>query len=100
MQILFDKQKTRIAASFLFSPAVGYSSRTGLGPSTIAAEGLNFCVRDGNRCDPFALTTGRVPQIANHGSWNMAEDRPLIEGRTCKASCSAIYIHRTMPDLN
>ena len=23
--------------------------------STISAEGLNFCVRDGNRCDPFAI---------------------------------------------
>ena len=27
-------------------------------PSIIGAEGLNFCVRDGNRWDPFAITTG------------------------------------------
>ena len=27
-------------------------------PSTIGAEGLNFCVRDGNRWDPFAIATG------------------------------------------
>ena len=27
-------------------------------PSTIGAEGLNFCVRDGNRWDPFAIVTG------------------------------------------
>ena len=26
-------------------------------PSTISAEGLNFCVRYGNRCDPFAIVT-------------------------------------------
>ncbi len=23
--------------------------------STIGAEGLNFCVRNGNRCDPLAI---------------------------------------------
>ena len=27
-------------------------------PSTIGAEGLNFCVRYGNRWDPFAIVTG------------------------------------------
>ena len=26
-------------------------------PSTISAEGLNFCVRNGNRCIPFAIVT-------------------------------------------
>ena len=25
--------------------------------STIGAEGLNYCVRDGNRCDSFAIIT-------------------------------------------
>ena len=29
-----------------------------LQPSTIGAERLNFCVRYGNRWDPFAITTG------------------------------------------
>ena len=29
-------------------------------PSTIGAEGLNFCVRNGNRWDPFAITTGNL----------------------------------------
>ena len=29
-----------------------------LQPSTIGTEGLNFCVRDGNRWNPFAITTG------------------------------------------
>ena len=33
----------------------------GLPPSTISAEGLNFCVRYGNRCDPFAFVTGLCP---------------------------------------
>ena len=27
-------------------------------PSTFGAEGLNFCVRYGNRWDPFAIATG------------------------------------------
>ena len=31
-------------------------------PSTIGAEGLNFCVRDGNRWNPFAITTGNLFQ--------------------------------------
>lgn len=39
-------------------PAAGYSSRTGLGPSTIAAGGLNFRVRDENGCFPTAWATG------------------------------------------
>ncbi len=26
--------------------------------STIGAEGLYFCVRNGNRCDPFAIAAG------------------------------------------
>ena len=32
-------------------------------PSTIGTEGLNFCVRDGNRCDPFVITTGNGEHI-------------------------------------
>jgi ferredoxin len=28
--------------------------------STIGAGGLNFCVRDGNRCFPSAITTGKL----------------------------------------
>ena len=34
-------------------------------PSTISAEGLNFCVRDGNRCDTFAI----VAEYFNYGIW-------------------------------
>jgi hypothetical protein len=29
-------------------------------PSTIGATGLNFCVRNGNRCDPSAIATETV----------------------------------------
>ena len=32
-------------------------------PSTIGAEGLNFCVRDGNRWIPFAITTGNLSRF-------------------------------------
>ena len=28
--------------------------------SIFGAEGLNFCVRDGNRCDPFASITRNI----------------------------------------
>ena len=39
-------------------------------PSTIGAEGLNFCVRYGNRWNPFAIATGnciifKVPHLDN-----------------------------------
>ena len=30
--------------------------------STIAADGLNFCVRDGNRCGPAAIDTSNLFQ--------------------------------------
>ena len=43
--------------------AVTYSPRTN--PSTIGAEGLNCCVRDGNRCDPFAIITRQILTIKN-----------------------------------
>ena len=35
-----------------------------LQPSTIGTEGLNFCVRYGNRCDPFVITTGKGDLIS------------------------------------
>ncbi len=40
--------------------ASGYSPRTGLGPSTIAADELNGRVRDGNGCDLIAWDTKTV----------------------------------------
>ena len=33
-------------------------------PSTFGAEGLNFCVRDGNRWDPFAIATGNSVSLS------------------------------------
>ena len=38
-------------------PATTHSP-TGKPGSTIGAKRLNFCVRDGNRCDPLAIVTG------------------------------------------
>ncbi len=35
--------------------AASYSRRAN--PTTIGAEELNYCVRHGNRCDLFAITT-------------------------------------------
>ena len=44
-------------------------------PSTFSAEGLNFCVRDGNRWDPFAIATGnRI---------NFGAEVPLTLTRSC-----------------
>ena len=34
-----------------------------LQPSTIGAERLNFCVRYGNRWDPFAIVTGILLRV-------------------------------------
>ena len=36
-------------------------------PSTIGAEGLNFCVRYGNRWDPFAIATGNCSVCGGRG---------------------------------
>ena len=60
-----DKNKTPRERGFIFSPATGYSPRTGLGPSTIAAGGLNGRVRDGNGCDPAATGTKTVKSLWN-----------------------------------
>ena len=32
-------------------------------PSTFGTEGLNFCVRNGNRWDPFVITTGNCELV-------------------------------------
>jgi hypothetical protein len=31
--------------------------------SIISAVGLNFCVRDGNRCDPYAIATEKLKSL-------------------------------------
>ena len=33
-------------------------------PSTFGTEGLNFCVRDGNRWDPFVIVTGNCELVS------------------------------------
>lgn len=58
-----QKQKTAFEADFaknIIVLALGYSPRTGLGPSTIAANRLNCCVREGNRCTPVAASTKTI----------------------------------------
>ena len=37
-------------------------------PSTIGAEGLNFCVRYGNRWNPFAIITGNCELFSTNSS--------------------------------
>ena len=38
-------------------------------PSTIGTEGLNFCVRSGNRCDPFVIATVNGEHMGNRFSF-------------------------------
>ena len=51
-------KKTPSWVSFLFGIRQCPTLPGRLQPSTIGAERLNFCVRYGNRWDPFAITTG------------------------------------------
>ncbi len=68
------KQKDPIDASDLNAKnetvlAPGYSPRGGLAPSTIAAGGLNCCVRNGNRCGPAAPGTKTMPSFRLVDCW-------------------------------
>ena len=36
--------------------------------STFGTEGLNFCVRNGNRWDPFVITTGNCELVESQGA--------------------------------
>ena len=36
--------------------------------STFGTEGLNFCVRNGNRWDPFVITTGNCELVDSQGA--------------------------------
>ena len=58
-------------------------------PSTIGAEGLNFCVRDGNRWNPFAITTGNL--FSRFGTFL----RPPLPASRLSAS-SGLGISRTL----
>ena len=53
------KRKTpTLVGAFLFGIRQRPTLPGRLQPSTIGAERLNFCVRYGNRWDPFAIVTG------------------------------------------
>jgi hypothetical protein len=51
-----------------------------LPPSTISAEGLNFCVRYGYRCFPFAFVTGYILSKLNKESF-WSSPRPISIGQ-------------------
>ena len=53
-------KKTPTWVSFLFGIRQRPTLPGRLQPSTIGAERLNFCVRYGNRWDPFAIVTGML----------------------------------------
>ena len=53
-----NKKHTTFVVCFLFGIRQCPTLPGRLQPSTIGAERLNFCVRYGNRWDPFAITTG------------------------------------------
>ena len=58
--------------------------------STIGTEGLNFCVRYGNRCDPFVITTGNG-ELIQAGSLR----RPFLPLRlpACPALSQGTCLH-------
>ena len=59
LNYIYRKQRKRanqMISSFLLIPAMTYSPTKRI-RSTIGAGGLNFCVRDGYRCDPSAIIT-------------------------------------------
>ena len=55
----FDRLSVPIIRNALLILAMTYLSSKRIA-SIFGAEGLNFCVRDGNRCDPFASITRNI----------------------------------------
>ena len=54
------RKKTAVLAVFSFGNRQRPTLPSRVQLSTLGAEGLNCCVRDGNRCFPFAIVTGIV----------------------------------------
>ena len=73
----------------------------GLPSSTIGAGGLNYCVRNGNRCDPSAIATETLvapacpPTLMLAPGMGLAFTAPrqseAIVSQTTKARCSIVY---------
>ena len=68
LSLLTPKPQKREARRFLIQASLsGFRQRPTLPgrvqPSTIGAEGLNFCVRYGNRWYPFAIITGNCELV-------------------------------------
>ena len=59
-----------------------------LQPSTIGAERLNFCVRDGNRWDPLAIATGNCIGFSFTPSKLHSEK---LTSKLCLISCSRSF---------
>ena len=56
----YQKRETTLAVSLFFGNRQRPTLPSRVQLSTLGAEGLNCCVRDGNRCFPFAIVTGIV----------------------------------------
>ena len=53
--------------------------------STIAAGGLNCCVRNGNRCGPSAITTGKIFILQVSEGWAFFATRAFLKrGKACQ----------------
>ena len=59
---LKTKKPESFPSGFLNKVGAALLSR-GFSRSTIAADGLNFCVRDGNRCTPAAVDTNNLKTL-------------------------------------
>ena len=85
--------------SFLFGIRKRPTLRGRLQPSTIGAERLNFCVRYGNRWDPFAIVTG----ILSDTSFSYPENRTSRLLSSCEKPISfqfSLWSHLILSSLD
>ena len=61
-------------------------------PSTIGAEGLNFCVRYGNRWNPFAIATGNCIRYNACCAFTLRYSRPLSHLDNCTVKKMFSYL--------
>ena len=69
--------------------------------STIDAEGLNFRVRDGNGCDPFAMATQKTcPRLKTGASQVLRRKQAITAEKDSRSECSSRSLCRDHGSLN
>ena len=73
-------------------------------PSTIGAEGLNFCVRDGNRCDPFAIITRQTNRMlvlrVVHRTCTLLAEYPIYGGGKRDRTADLLLARQALSQLS